>query len=88
MYDSAGASKHDVLWSNVRSSIVASLLIVLCVSRIFNITPDWHILEWIVLGLSSILIIWIMIEVVRNIRKIRESGSYALPFTVEGSAYQ
>ena len=82
MYISSAASKYDVMWVNIRSVILASLIIVLSVSRIFGITTVWHILEWVAVGLSSIVIIWSIIEVVRIIKKIKEASMYGQPFTL------
>jgi hypothetical protein len=76
-----GVTQRDVLWNNARLIVFGILFIVSSLSRIFSITPTLYVIEWIVIGVAIIIIIWSTFEIIRNITKIRKARMYALPFT-------
>jgi len=81
---SQGASKRDAIWINVRFTLLAMMFIMIAIARIFNIMPDIHLIEWMVVGFSSGLVVWTIIESILHAKKIRDAGLYLLPLTVEG----
>jgi len=73
-------SRVDLLFFHIRSVLIATILIGYGITRIYDISSNLHIDIWCLIGLSSIVLIWGIVDIVRTIIRIKKSSNFGLPF--------